>query len=74
MKEVAQRTEQAKKSAQQTKQTDAGSAVGSVTSKKSLRAQTSSTHSVMLKIEMEHAALQNIGEEPSSFFYRLDGT
>lgn len=58
MKEVAQRTEHARKSAQQIKPTDAGSAVISVTLKKSLLSQTSSTHHVMLKIEMEHAALQ----------------
>lgn len=58
MKEVAQRTEQATKSAQQMMSADGGSAVVSVTSKKSLRSQTGSTHSVMLKIETDHAALQ----------------
>lgn len=58
MKKVAQRTEQAGKSAQQIKPTDAGSALISVTLKKILRSQISSTHHVMLKIEMEHAELQ----------------
>lgn len=37
---------------------DGGSAVVSVTSKKYLRSQTGSTHSVMLKIGMQPAALQ----------------